>query len=305
MAATTETPNLVLHDTGFHQIRGWLGCSSSRHDRMSCLTTGTRPITSCSKADQSSSGAGMFALRHHGSMRELIYLSERKLQQFIIDKSPSWLSRARVEGDIRIPGIGGVKIRPADANRNKGAGSNLDKVIAELESSSRAAQWFTDEESQPGQWVYFEAPQSYITIDESVIFLDFGKSTESYPTGNFARLMLHGSRIHLTDSAPIEPTRAKMYLIEGSQYRIMIGNLKRYLATEAEFDDPAPKGKFRSPDFSRIIAILDRALDLEHTSAWMAGHARITAIQPLSSGARLVIATPLYVEYIAQPRHID
>ena len=96
-----------------------------------------------------------------------------------------------------------------------------------------------------------------------------------------------------------------MYLIEGSQYRIMIGNLKRYLATEAEFDDPAPKGKFRSPDFSRIIAILDRALDLEHTSAWMAGHARITAIQPLSSGARLVIATPLYVEYIAQPRHID
>ena len=31
MAATTEAPNLVLRDANFHQVRGWLGCSSSRH----------------------------------------------------------------------------------------------------------------------------------------------------------------------------------------------------------------------------------------------------------------------------------
>ena len=165
-------------------------------------------------------------------------------------------------------------------------------MIAELESSRRAAQWFTDEESRAGQWVYFEAPLSYTTVHESVIFLDFGKSTESYPTGDFIRLMLHGSRIRLTDSASLRADKGQNGIRWGSRSRIMMSDLKRYLAAEAEFDGPAPRGEFRSPDLSRIIAMLDQALDLEHTSAWMAGHARITAMQTLSSDARLVIATP-------------
>lgn len=240
-------------------------------------------------------------------MRELIYLSEHKLQQFMTNKSPSWRGRVRVEGDIKIPGIGGVKVGPADPAQDKHTGSDLEKVIKSLESSGRAAGWFADEESQPGQWVYFEAPLSYMVIGGSVIFLDLGKPTDSYPTGGVVRLMLHGSRIHLTGSTSVQeiPMRA----IGRSRFYAMMRDLDRYLTAEEEELDasttPATEGESLSYKLYRIITILDRSMELDHTAAWMAGYARITAILPSTPGIGLVIATPLYVEYIAEPNRID
>lgn len=42
-------------------------------------------------------------------MRELVYLSDRKLQQFLPDRRP-WWRRVQVEGQLKIPVLGHVAI---------------------------------------------------------------------------------------------------------------------------------------------------------------------------------------------------
>lgn len=220
-------------------------------------------------------------------------------------KSPSRRSSVRVEGDIKIPGIGGVKVGPADKVPDQNIGSDLDKVIAALDSSSRAAGWFADQESRPGQWVHFEAPLSYTAISGLVIFLDPGKPTDNYPTGGAVRLVLHGSAVHLTGSTSVTaiPERA----IGRSRFYQMMRDLDHYLTVEeaklSVSTAPAPEDESLPSRLDRVITILDRSLDLEHTAAWMAGYARITAKLTSASGVDLVITTPLYVEYIAEPNH--
>ena len=240
-------------------------------------------------------------------MRELIYLSEQKLQQFVTNKSLSWRGKVRMEGDIKIPGIGGVKIGPADPAQGKRTGPDVEKVIDALENSARAAAWFADKGARPGQWVYFEAPLSHIVIGGSVIFLDLGKPTDSYPTGGVVRLMLHGSRIHLTGSTSVEaiPMRA----VGRSHFHLMMRDLDRYLTAEEEkFDTstiPANEDESLPYRLNRVITTLDRSMQLELTAAWMAGYARVTAVVPSTPDVNLVVATPLYVEYIVEPKSID
>jgi hypothetical protein len=236
-------------------------------------------------------------------MRELIYLSEHKLQQFMTDKSSSWRTKVRMEGDIKFPGIGGVKVGPADAIQGKRTDSDLGKVIAEIESSSRAAGWFADRESRPGQWVYFEAPLSFTAIGHLVIFLDLGKPTDSYPTGGSVRLVLHGSVIHLVGSTSVGEIPPTAFGL--SRFYRMMRELDPYLAAEeAKLDgSTAPAGENKSPSsiISKVIDMIDQSIYPEHTAAWMAGYARITAKLPTTSDADVVVATPLYVEYTAEP----
>lgn len=113
-------------------------------------------------------------------MRELIYLSERKLQQFTLDRRRHWWHRVGLEGEVKLPALGGVRIsRSADDSTRK---ADLDQVIAALERSDRAARWYTEDGLQPGQWVHFEARLNYRVMDEdnflsTVIFID-------HPRGN-------------------------------------------------------------------------------------------------------------------------
>jgi Family of unknown function (DUF7019) len=261
------------------------------------------------RADQYDCSTGQLAFRHHYFMRELVYVSEGKLKQFMIGKSSAWRNSVRVEGDVKIPGIGGVKVGPADLAQDKRTGFDLNRVIAELESSNRAARWFADEESRPGQWVYFEAPLGYMAIGGLVIFVDCGKPADNYPTGGAIRLLLHGSRVHLIGSAPPLAEAVKRGYIGRSAFHMMMRDLNRYLAAEeAKLDAVATRASDAESlpfKIERLIDRLDLALDLEHTSAWMAGYARITAIPPPSLDRRFVIATPLYVEYISEPASGD
>jgi hypothetical protein len=250
---------------------------------------------------------------HYSCMRELIYLSERKLEQFMTDRWPLWRSRIRMEGEIRIPGIGAIKVGPSDTAQGKRNGPDLEEVISALEGSRRAARWFADEELQPGQWVYFEAPLSYMTIGHAVVFLDLGEPIAGYPTGGIIRLVLHGSSIHLAagahsrrvDSSHRHDPHSRSVLYH------MMQELNRYIAAEERElkDDTIPmqsREEGLALSFDRIIEILDRDLDQRHTSAWMAGYARITTL-PLRflKEPRIIVATPLYVEYAAEPQNVE
>ena len=47
-------------------------------------------------------------------MRELVYLSQRKLAQFDLGKGRRFVDRAKVEGQLTVPGLGGLKIGPPE-----------------------------------------------------------------------------------------------------------------------------------------------------------------------------------------------
>jgi len=87
-------------------------------------------------------------------MRELVYLSEAKLSQFLPDRPPWWarLSRsAKVELSVPMAKVGlEVGEPPPDGVRSK-----LDAVIAEVE---RTAKWFDDPDVTSGEWVHFDLP---------------------------------------------------------------------------------------------------------------------------------------------------
>lgn len=86
------------------------------------------------------------------SMRELVYLSEAKLSQFLPEKPPWWSRLGRnAKLEVSAPvGKAGLDIgEPA----TKPTEARLAAVIAEIEKS---AKWFDDPVVRPGEWVHFE-----------------------------------------------------------------------------------------------------------------------------------------------------
>ncbi|HKS45801.1 MAG TPA: SAVMC3_10250 family protein [Amycolatopsis sp.] len=248
---------------------------------------------------------------HDRFMRELLYLSQRKLRQFDLGHARWRGVRARVTGEIKVPGFGGVTVGN-DGDGPKAAVPDLDKVIAALEGSDRASHWFT-EDVGPGQWVQFEAPMSYAVTDRGgVIFLDLDQRTPSYPTGGDVRLMLHGSSRHIVGSEP--PAQEVTDRQIDAAMGFSAGNprhlLTKLLMDLASADEPLGQSasiaikrvEHKLPgSYAHLIQVLNRKLDLSHTAAWMAGYARITAVPPPVNGSRIVVATPLYVEYVSAP----
>jgi hypothetical protein len=53
--------------------------------------------------------------------------------------------------------------------------------------------------------------------------------------------------------------------------------------------------------FERLVVLLGPYLHLKYTVAWMAGYARVTAIVPIGRNDRIMLATPLFVEYTQPP----
>lgn len=241
-------------------------------------------------------------------MRELVYLSQSKLQQFAFGRARRWPGRAQVEGEIGVPGLAAVKVTPAGSVQDPKPAANLEKVVSWLESSGRAAQRFADEPVQAGQWVKFSAPLSYTTIDGAVFFLDSDQPTPVYPTGGTVRLMLHGSREHLVGSSP-SLTRGEVarYLgLSGSTVFRLLRALDLAAAQEeggADGSDSPQSGQALALPLAlkRLTRYLGAYLHLEYTAAWMAGYARVTAVVPDGQDNRIVLATPLSVEYTPPP----
>lgn len=244
-------------------------------------------------------------------MRELLYLSHRKLRQFDLETSRWRRLGARFTGEIKLPGFGGVTV----GNNSDGTKSDepeLEAVIAALDNSDRAARWFT-EDVGPGQWVQFEAPMSYALTDGGgVIFLDLDEAAPGYPTGGEVRLLLHGSRRHVVRDEPAVQVVTDRQIdtltgfSAGNSHRL----LSRLLLDLTTADEPLGQSasmavarvEHKMPGvYTRLFQELDRQLDLPHTAAWMAGYARITAVPPPVNGKKVVVATPLYVEYVSPP----
>jgi hypothetical protein len=213
-----------------------------------------------------------------------------------------------MDAEVKTP-LGGVRI----GKTAKPPKPSLAAAIAALESSTRAPKWFADPAVRPGQWVHFEAPLSYgVTRDRaSVFFVDPNEPSVGYPTGGSLRLLLHGTATYLLGSSDIPLNVVK----SNSRWNVetlveLVGEQQdkgNQLDDSAAFDTGGPSEEHRSNHNElRAVTSLSTSLGTDHTAAWMAGYARITAVFPgqrheNDRAATVLAATPLYVEYVDPP----
>lgn len=225
-------------------------------------------------------------------MRELVYLSEAKLAQFLPGPRRFPFSLKAVNTPV-----GG-----AEVERNLVPG-NAERLHQVEEHIARQARWYTEDGLRPGQWVQFEAPMDHRVLSdpgadlshqpEMVVFVD-AASAESI------RLLLHGSAAHLVGSK--RPAQQWLTSDLLGFHELAVRMARQEAAGEAEETD-ARADAARSGGFefgtSRLIAKFDRPTGLE-TAIWMRGYARTTVVTEYE-GIRYVVASPLYVEYTDPP----
>lgn len=273
-------------------------------------------------------------------MRELIYLSERKLRQFMNVRRPRWWHRLTLEGRLTIPFVGSARVSRSPESPFEPR-SNLDAIIAEIEGGERATRWFTDKTLTAGQWIQFEAPMNYSSVKDKyfgsvVLFADTGSQFAGYSSEG-VRLLLHGSSEHLAGSVATNrrnvtpgavldqsvPVRddsgsdvAYIYHIARKGYIFELGRAGEVFSqlsaalTQGE-DMILEKGghnvlyEHMEMDFATALQMTVHILDqffIPETAAWMKGRARVTAvIEESSNDPKVVVATPLYVEYSTPP----
>jgi hypothetical protein len=235
-------------------------------------------------------------------MRELIYLSERKIQQFTIGQP--WWRRMKLER-IKIPMVGEIAFSHK-GNLARATNAEVDRILAQLDKSSRATKWFDDPEVRPGDWVQFELPLTYVILTDNndlpnmVVF-------HSWPGKHVGTFLLHGSIDSLVGNGakgtvftPVSSSGSGVPAI-----RILMAKLAQVAERQDLQDKLTESNDPLQNSLTRLIGGLDtifetgRQMDLSGElihSAWMAGCARIT----LKYGKWLA-ATPLYVEYISPP----
>jgi hypothetical protein len=263
----------------------------------------------------------------HGIMRELVYLSQHKLQTFIAGRPKRWWKRLSLGAKVNVPGIGEVS-----ASRSGDSSPDVDQIIAALDRTERAAKWFDDDAVAPGSWVHFEAPMNYKVLERRpyksmVVFYDqhygelFGDLTGSRQRRDYAAkaLLLHGSASHLVGGPGQSDVELDLnHYPSGSDlesfltiprsplFKIRLARAMRSLrsvhdnpaATEPGTDHRMPQ-QINNPKHLRLWAdMLAWSWRDDHyrPGAWMAGFARVTAVFDF-----MVVATPLYVEYVGEP----
>lgn len=259
-------------------------------------------------------------------MRELVYLSEAKLTQFVRQKKRKRLTgRIKLEGEVRIPGAGSIKAAAPDGAIDKTP--DLEEVVLELEVSPRSAGWYTNPQAQPGQWVEFEAALNHTVLpaaDGSVAVFTDANTLES---ADSPRLLLHGSPIHLRGvvaPANMATVTRQFGLAHGSGFDFTLAALSELFNVLEGDKLSSPMGSslpqrrhsfgvdMAITDFRRgdgefmwgLLDALERAVFTYNTAAWMSGWARITCVLDDPYGdeqRRLLVATPLYVQYATPP----
>ncbi|MGW1813925.1 SAVMC3_10250 family protein [Streptomyces sp. NPDC002125] len=249
-------------------------------------------------------------------MRELVYLSDSKLRQFLPERGQRRrigrrLRMFRLDGNTPMGG-GGFEVH-LDGEGPTTAEDRAHRLASTIDHLETHALWFTDPDTRPGRWIYFEAPLFFFHVDSrdpdvgTVLFVDAPGVDGYAPEG--ARLILHGSAKHLL--VPVPRSALAVSGVIGSLGPFDTGPSISHRLWDAERPPPSPTvGELadvpaeRAPELSlvsahSIVAALSdihrRRDDLADTAAWMRGYARVTYVERYESA--IVYATPLNVEY--------
>lgn len=261
-------------------------------------------------------------------MRELVYLSQRKLETFVLQRRHRWWNRFRAQIDLAIPGVGSLTVEGDGTDHFQ---VDIARVIDALERSERSSHWFEDSNISPGMWIHFETQLNWAILDEArfksaVFFLN-------HPHGVGTELLLHGAARHLVGRRPNEVDLELGYTWVESETGIFhtepaspdndrqvakIGNELAMIAadpmttdpnvesldlSQREFVEPFPNNYISN----QIHSVIGRLCLIfgPNAGAWMAGFARVTAIvrpQEDHGEPGTVVATPLYVEFVSEPK---
>jgi hypothetical protein len=240
-------------------------------------------------------------------LRELVYLSDHKLQQFLPDPVPWWRRLGHVRAEVKAP-LGSVSIEPTPADGVTARRSHIEKVIADIE---KKAQWFESEDANSGDWVFFEDLINYRVFrmpndNEVVLFLNRGKLLEEH-----TRLLLHGSPVHLMGSVQAEnqlriewhSTSEGYWFIDALEMlpgvigAFQTGILGQLLRRD-KVDHSSKERTTLEWEVGQVVDAFDESnYGHRETAARMAGYARVTA--RIEGHDRVIVAgSPLYVELV-------
>ncbi|MGX9874058.1 SAVMC3_10250 family protein [Streptomyces cellulosae] len=237
-------------------------------------------------------------MKNGAGVREVIYLSDRKLSRFLPGLRSAW-PRQRVS--VSTP-FGGVEVDPSPGPASDLWGRHLLRVVRRVEESAR---WYTEAGVRPGQWIAFEAPLNYFVLDGAdptmVFFADTPDTPDTPEPDHPVRLLLHGSVDHLIAAPPARVTDETRR--SGTLVRNLLGSDASapgaLLAALSDDLDAGPDG--RRPSLVGALHALMARVDAQthpETAATMRGYARVTTGFPAAAKLPgLLVASPLYVEY--------
>lgn len=239
-------------------------------------------------------------------MRELVYLSKRKLSQFHVGARRGFFSRITGFGAKAPLSMGEVSVTLTQVAQKELP--ELEAVIDAIESIERGAQWVDSENLEVGDWLTFDAKLNYAVHGEQgggpLLFwepLEEEEKANVHPWPPIMRrtLLLHGSVDGLLGGQASETDMSKTRL-SMSDARPLFVALKRLAGSENVLGPQAPDR------WQYALANLRSHLDREYPSfmaSWLAGYARVTALLPPSERrpTGYVLATPLYVERVPAP----
>jgi len=242
-------------------------------------------------------------------MRELIYLSDRKLQQFLPDPVPGWRRLGKLKAEVSVP-LGSVSLESSAQDSQSANTAHFKRVVRQIEQS---AKWFAIDNLGAGDWVFFEERINYWHFEHSrgpaiVLFLNLGQR-HSHRT----RLLLHGSPEHLVGSTQTQHQlrwgSAGPSPSDGSRFRDMLPVLRNVASNlDGHIKQQRQGTKNLAWDIEDLILALDNSNDAS-TAMWLAGYARVTLrVESSPRGnvdATFVAASPLYVEVLMPPDDED
>ncbi|MET7284157.1 SAVMC3_10250 family protein [Kribbella sp. NPDC005582] len=229
-------------------------------------------------------------------MRELVYLSQAKLQQF--RKSAS--KRDGLGGTFKIStaGLGLPAVEAGLAYDAARAAAGTTPTLDQAEKYIRSkwpVRWWT-EETEPGEWIQFETRLAYAVLSDGLasgqpVLFFWGRDDPRDERST--QLLLHGSPQHLIQAATGGPPSNRMS-------PSLSAGMFNYLNAVA--DGRADGAGLSSAD-RRLLRVIQELRELapDYSAAWLSGMARTSFVADLR-GRRLVVASPLFVEHIPPPR---
>lgn len=243
-------------------------------------------------------------------MREYLYLSDRKLQQFLPDPVPPWRRLGRFRAEVTTP-LGSLSFEPGSLDGRSDTAAQLEKIVSDI---GLRARWFEPTEADPlhaGEWIFFEDRINYWIFEPTsspalVLFLNLSRTS-----ARRTRLLLHGSAEHLTGAGVTHGRlrSAASSPSDNSWFRNMLPFLPRIVGSLGTPKQREPR-QLRSLelDLDDVVRALDRS-NRPGTAMWLAGYARVTAQVDLAPedgpGERLAVASPLYAEIVSAPEPED